>query len=303
MKEPRNLWRPAVWSTRRPQRQAALARWLLAGWLALCLAACDNPPAPDQAVAPSPAEDAGSAAKTVDDELSEAPPVKATDKRAIISYTEKNQHLGEQVGAPGGTPGLVPLDTNGLSDKELAALAQAREVLAQHLELPDVDAAELIEISAQQWRNSGLGCSGPGEMSAQVMTDGYKVVLVLAGLRHQVHTGRRGGRVCERLQGMLQMPRRAMSMSVLPQLQRQAISDLAGRLKVPESAIRAGRVRPARWPDASLGCPEAGVSYAQVVTAGHFLPLLVNGKTVTYRTDGVRVVMCDSLDQIQAQEM
>ncbi len=241
-------------------------------------------------------------AETFEDAQAQLKDVPIIDKQAVIAYTTKNQRQGERFGERGGVVGLLPLDASSLTEAETAAVGQARAVLAEHLALPDVTAAELVEISAQQWPNSSLGCARPGEMSAQVITEGYKVVLVMAGLRHQVHTGRRGGRVCERLQGMLQAPRRALTMSALPQLQRQARADLAAQLGIPEGEITPGRVTPGRWPDASLGCPDPGVEYAQVETGGYFLPMIVSGRTVQYRTDGSRVVVCEGLEALKAQE-
>lgn len=38
------------------------------------------------------------------------------------------------------------------------------------------------------WRNSALGCQAPGEMSLQVLTDGYLAYFDVAGDRYRVHT-------------------------------------------------------------------------------------------------------------------
>lgn len=38
------------------------------------------------------------------------------------------------------------------------------------------------------WRNSALGCQAPGEMSMQVLTDGYLAYFNIAGDRYRVHT-------------------------------------------------------------------------------------------------------------------
>jgi len=46
------------------------------------------------------------------------------------------------------------------------------------------------------------------------------------------------------------------------------------------------------WPDASLGCPEEGMFYAQVITPGHLIVLEVEGEFYNYHTDGRRVVFC-----------
>ena len=179
-----------------------------------------------------------------------------------------------------------------LSAAEVTALSRARLALAQKLGLPDVEAATLITISAQQWNNSSLGCAIAGEMSAQVMLDGHKVVLAREGLRYQVHVGPSSVRVCADLAGSLAVPNRSSDLASIPGLQQRAVADLAERLGLPESAIVAERVGVSLWPDGSLGCPEPGVVYPQVEVSGYQLPLRVNGTLVVYNTDGRRVVNC-----------
>ncbi len=50
------------------------------------------------------------------------------------------------------------------------------------------------------------------------------------------------------------------------------------------------------WPDASLGCPEPGVMYAQVVTPGYKFVLEAGGETYEVHTDehGGNVALCES---------
>jgi hypothetical protein len=48
-----------------------------------------------------------------------------------------------------------------------------------------------------------------------------------------------------------------------------AREDLAQRLKISERSIElAGRVEEVTWPDACLGCPEAGMVDTQMLTPG-----------------------------------
>lgn len=180
-----------------------------------------------------------------------------------------------------------------LTPAETAAVERARQALADKLALGAHGAdAQLVSVAAQQWNNGSLGCAAPGEMSTQVMVDGHKVVLIHENLRYQVHVGPGSARVCERLAGIIAAPNRSFNLSAIPRLQQQAIADLASRFKVAESDIRAERVNIAHWPDASLGCPEEGVDYAQIQVNGYQLPLRVNGTLVIYNTDGRRVVNC-----------
>ena len=69
---------------------------------------------------------------------------------------------------------------------------------------------------------------------------------------------------------------------------RLATADLARRLKVNRREIALLSVIPTVWPDASLGCPEPGRAYAQVLTTGYVV-LLSRGQDVfEYRSDGRR---------------
>ena len=72
-----------------------------------------------------------------------------------------------------------------------------------------------------------------------------------------------------------------------------ARSDLAARLGVGPASIQVGAVEEIDWPDASLGCPELGVLYIQVVTPGLRVTLQSGDQTYDYHTDlAGRVVLC-----------
>ena len=69
---------------------------------------------------------------------------------------------------------------------------------------------------------------------------------------------------------------------------------LAGRLSVrPESIELVGEVEAVTWPDASLGCPEPGMMYAQVLTPGYRFTLQSGGTLYRYHTGGDVVKLCD----------
>jgi len=58
--------------------------------------------------------------------------------------------------------------------------------------------------------------------------------------------------------------------------------DLAQRLSIPTSQIKAIETKEAIWPDASLGCPQPGVVYAQVQTPGYIIMLEYAGDKFEY---------------------
>jgi hypothetical protein len=62
-------------------------------------------------------------------------------------------------------------------------------------------------------------------------------------------------------------------------------ADLASRLGISEEEITVVSAEAKTWNDASLGCPEKGMMYAQVLTPGYRIILEVDGKQYDYRTD------------------
>ncbi|NJN97125.1 MAG: hypothetical protein HC875_25045 [Anaerolineales bacterium] len=72
-----------------------------------------------------------------------------------------------------------------------------------------------------------------------------------------------------------------------------AIADLTKQSGVPSDQITVVSVEPMEWPDASLGCPQEGMMYAQVITPGYLIVLEAQGQQYEYHTDqGTNVVLC-----------
>lgn len=67
-----------------------------------------------------------------------------------------------------------------------------------------------------------------------------------------------------------------------PEPVRQAITDLAERLSVAEDTIEVVTAEAVVWPDGSLGCPEPGMMYAQVIVEGMKIILEVDGEEYHY---------------------
>lgn len=64
-----------------------------------------------------------------------------------------------------------------------------------------------------------------------------------------------------------------------------AVRALAAQLDIPPEAITVAAWEPVDWPDTSLGCPEPGMMYAQVIVPGYRVFLEVRGETVRVHTD------------------
>lgn len=73
----------------------------------------------------------------------------------------------------------------------------------------------------------------------------------------------------------------------------KAIEDLAYKLTIDKRKIRVISVEETDWPDTSLGCPQRGKFYAQVITHGFLILLGVKDETYTYHAGSNRVVSCD----------
>ncbi|MGC9320277.1 MAG: hypothetical protein ACP5KN_19745, partial [Armatimonadota bacterium] len=80
----------------------------------------------------------------------------------------------------------------------------------------------------------------------------------------------------------------------LPQPVQAAIEDLADRLNVAPEAITVASFEEVTWPDTSLGNPEPGRVYAQVLTPGYRVILQAQGQQYEYHTDrGTRVTLVE----------
>ena len=74
-----------------------------------------------------------------------------------------------------------------------------------------------------------------------------------------------------------------------------AKQDLASKTGVDARLIEIVSAAYVTWRDASLGCPEPGYQYAQVLTNGSLIILQADGKTYQYHSGGKRMpVLCDS---------
>lgn len=74
------------------------------------------------------------------------------------------------------------------------------------------------------------------------------------------------------------------------QLIERAKADLAGRLTAAPEAIQVQSVKPTQFNDASLGVPEEGKTYAQVLTPGYIISLRVGQQIYRYHGGSNRVV-------------
>ncbi len=73
----------------------------------------------------------------------------------------------------------------------------------------------------------------------------------------------------------------------------QARTDLAARLGIAPESIVVESLQTVEWPDSSLGCPQPGRTYAQVITPGVLILLRANGQTYEYHGSMRNVSLCE----------
>ena len=78
-----------------------------------------------------------------------------------------------------------------------------------------------------------------------------------------------------------------------PQPIQAAIADAARQTGLAPAAIQLVRAERREWRDSSLGCPQPGMAYLQVVTPGWLVELRAGRRTLEYHTDARgRAVLC-----------
>ncbi len=83
--------------------------------------------------------------------------------------------------------------------------------------------------------------------------------------------------------------------SGLESLIEKAKEDLAQRLSSPVTQINLVEATAVVWPDASLGCPQEGMAYAQVLTPGYLILLELGNKEFEYHSSrDTYIVYCEN---------
>jgi hypothetical protein len=82
--------------------------------------------------------------------------------------------------------------------------------------------------------------------------------------------------------------------SAIPRAVRRAVvTDAALRFNVATNEVVLTRAEQVTWPDASLGCPEPGRSYAQMQVAGFRVVAMATAGDFLYHTDALgSIVLC-----------
>jgi hypothetical protein len=84
----------------------------------------------------------------------------------------------------------------------------------------------------------------------------------------------------------------------LQNLVEKAKEHLAEILTIPVEQVNLIAAYAVVWPDASLGCPQEGMAYAQVLTPGYLIHLEYGNNPYEYHTGkGTQVIFCANPSQ------
>jgi hypothetical protein len=118
------------------------------------------------------------------------------------------------------------------------------------------------------------------------------LVLLACSLPAAVETTASGGGLTTRTPAPLKEEEQMVpTASVSPGLQPlvdQALEDLAARLGIDAQEIQVVEAKAVVWPDASMGCPQPGMSYKQVPRDGSLIRLAAGGRVYAYHGGGTR---------------
>jgi hypothetical protein len=168
----------------------------------------------------------------------------------------------------------------------------AVDTLASELEVPQ-DRISVVSVAAVDWPDSSVGCPKPAMAYLTVITPGHKVLLKVDDRTYAVHEAKGKAFVCQ--QASIPAEAAGGGSRTQDRLMLTARVDLAKRLAVPVPEIQAAGVTPKTFEDASLGCPETGMQYAQVLTEGWVLTLRHGNRDFTYHADAHHVIPCPDI--------
>ncbi len=73
-----------------------------------------------------------------------------------------------------------------------------------------------------------------------------------------------------------------------------ATADLSKKTGLMAANISLTAMEAVEWSDASMGCPQEGFMYAQVITPGYLMTLETQGQQYLYHTDQTNnVILCE----------
>ena len=84
--------------------------------------------------------------------------------------------------------GETAMDTAEMDDTAAKMVELVTKQLLANNAALSADEVQVLQATAQQWRDAGLGCPRPGMMYAQVITPGYLIKVKAGGKVYEYHT-------------------------------------------------------------------------------------------------------------------
>jgi hypothetical protein len=210
-----------------------------------------------------------------------AEPTRGIGVSPVQTPKDKGKEPGVIVATPAPGVGVSPLEPGKAGTQE-GALGLAKADLARRANLTP-DQISVVSVEPVEWSDAGIGCPEPGKVYAQVITPGFRIVLRADGTTYTYHTGGNKLILCQ-------------PDATTPSAEKDAAlakAELAKKLNIPESEIAVEKVEEVEWRNTSLGCPEEGKVYLQVIVPGHVVTLRAQGKTYEYHTGNNQAVTCE----------
>jgi len=153
----------------------------------------------------------------------------------------------------------------------------------------------LVSVERVEFGDTSLGCPQPGMMYAQVVTPGYRVILMQDGQTYDWRVSGDRTELCEPVAREKPPAGDGGAIELPPDLARvaeAAIKALAEKMQVTEEQIEIVSVESVEFRDSSLGCPQPGMAYLQVITPGYQVLLRLDGQVYDYRVSRQRATLC-----------
>jgi hypothetical protein len=156
----------------------------------------------------------------------------------------------------------------------------AQQALAKALGVSP-EQVKFISMESVEWNNGCLGLPYPDEMCTEVITPGYKILLVSGGQTYEVRTSLGGSQVRVAPFGEpTPTPSESKNAAVLAA--RQA---LAKQIGIAIDQVKTVDTEKVDWPNGCLGVVLPGKMCTQMVTPGYRVTLEANGSQYEFRTN------------------
>jgi hypothetical protein len=197
---------------------------------------------------------------------------------------------------------VISPPTNGKPDKP-GATVQPQEISPMPQKPPILNET----VGPVVWADSSLGCPEPGAMYMQGLQEGMRIRLQVGEQVYQYHSSTtRKPFLCQDPAEPVASPPITGPATRNPGLApaMQATEDLAARLQIGVEQIEVVRSVEVDWPDGSLGCPQPGMRYPQVVVNGTFIQLRVGDQMYNYHSGSTRPpFLCISKDELLPEDL